>query len=252
MLSLKVLVLSAAVVFTALGVKATVPLLTTHFPTLWNLCLLCFKPPFIYILLNAIIISIVASSKLFHHNPFDTTLPIPQPPPHHVNPQEQEEEVEKTIDLGVVEESALIPLKSIDSEIPPGKPLVSARFGQRRPPKSIPEGGSGTGKSLRVVARAKRHETLENTWKAITEGRAIPLSRHVRKCDTWQNRGPGSVAELNKSETFKEQAVALRREPSLSQDELNRRVEAFIRNFNHQMRLQRQQSLEEQYKQMLN
>ncbi|MED6182423.1 hypothetical protein PIB30_028285 [Stylosanthes scabra] len=259
MLSLKVVALSAALFFTALGVKASLPLLTTHLPTLWNLCLLCFKPPFIYILLNAIIISIVASSKFFHHNPFDT--------PHHVNPlpvnpplsktlqqeEEDEEEVEKEIDVGVVEESALIPLKSIDKEISPEylispmeKPLLSARFGHRKPPKSIPEGGSGstTGKSLRVVARAKRHETLENTWKAITEGRAIPLSRHVRKCEQ----------ESNKCESLKEhpRALALRREPSLSQEELNRRVEAFIRNFNHQMRLQRQQSLEEQYKLMLN
>ncbi|MED6144877.1 hypothetical protein PIB30_019666 [Stylosanthes scabra] len=274
MLSLKVVALSAALLFTALGVKASLPLLTTHLPTLWNLCLLCFKPPFIYILLNAIIISIVASSKFFHHNvnPFDT----PQPPLLHLNPplsktpQQQEDQVEKAIDIGVVEDSALIPLKSIDKEIPPEylispmeKPLVSARFGHRKPPKSIPEGGSGssTGKSLRVVARAKRHDTLENTWKAITEGRAIPLSRHVRKCDTWQNRGSAAEQEsrqVNKCETFKEQrsnhsrALALRREPSLSQEELNRRVEAFIRNFNQQMRLQRQQSLEEHYKHMLN
>jgi hypothetical protein len=105
------------------------------------------------------------------------------------------------------------------------------------------------GKSLKVV-KQKRHETLENTWKAITEGRSIPLSRHMKKCDTWQNRyddGPHqpedsatvSVNDFN----FNNKTWKLRKEPSLSQDELNKRVEAFIRKFNQQMRLQRQESL---------
>ena len=110
------------------------------------------------------------------------------------------------------------------------------------------------GKALKVAAKQKRHETLESTWKTITEGRSMPLSRHIKKCDTWQNRyevGPhqpeDSVGDFNLNKT-----VRLRKEPSLSQDELNKRVEAFIQNFNHQMRLQREESLLNHYKNMIN
>ncbi|KAK7302702.1 hypothetical protein RJT34_13598 [Clitoria ternatea] len=269
MLSLKVklVLISITVLFTALGVKASLPLATTHLPLLWTFLLLCFKPPYLFLILNAIIISILASSRFHHPQPpllapeiqITPKLTISEPPLVELKPllaieYVQEEEV-KEIDDGRKH--------SMEIPSPTEKPLVSARFTNRKPVKYNPEGG----RALRVVGRAKRHETLENTWKAITEGRSMPLSRHIKKCDTWQNRGHvGPVeASVNKSETFNDRtnskqvhqvvgvsgAGRLRKEPSLSQDELNRRVEAFIRKFNEDMRLQRQQSLE-QYMQMIN
>ncbi|XP_028127570.1 uncharacterized protein LOC114324042 [Camellia sinensis] len=135
------------------------------------------------------------------------------------------------------------------------------------------------GRTLRV-AKPKRQETLESTWKTITEGRSMPLTRHLRKSDTWETHG--RVAHLQedhdqrmtKSETFNHTTTAnsspkqsspgpmrlrrepsgsgkLRKEPSLSQDDLNRRVEAFINKFNEEMRLQRQESLNK-YMEMIN
>lgn len=143
------------------------------------------------------------------------------------------------------------------------KPLVSARF-SRKAAKPSPEGS----RALRV-ARPRKEETLESTWKAITEGRGPPLARHLKKSDTWDTRpgrrpsggvGSGEIdpaaavpaGAMRKAETFNDggagrgkaaPAAPVRREPSLGQDELNRRVEAFIHKFNMEMRLQRQESL---------
>ncbi|KAL8152181.1 hypothetical protein V2J09_009941 [Rumex salicifolius] len=131
------------------------------------------------------------------------------------------------------------------------KPPASARFGHnRKPTRSSPEGG----KALRV-AKPKRSETLESTWRTITEGRHMPLTRHLKKSDTWENQGrqpassdPSSPSIVKKSDTFTDRtnqsAKILKKEPSLSQDELNRRVEAFINKVNEEMRLQRQQSMQ--------
>ncbi|XP_027338854.1 uncharacterized protein LOC113852707 isoform X2 [Abrus precatorius] len=280
MFSWKVLLISVAVVFAALGLKASLPLATTNLPILWTFFLLCFKPPYLYVILNAIIISIVASSRFNHSSaePNHPPEPTPPPPPVHVIPEPPllemkavlvngSDAVEEAEDEGDEEEKKVIDegmtlMRTDSTEIAPEylypdeKPLVSARFGHRKPPKASYEGG----RALRVVAKVKRHETLENTWKAITEGRSMPLSRHMKKCDTWQSGGNAGPPEatVNKCETFNDgsktvsaSAARLRREPSLSQDELNRRVEAFIHKFNEEMRLQRQQSLE-QYMQMIN
>ncbi|KAK7244384.1 hypothetical protein RIF29_39205 [Crotalaria pallida] len=155
------------------------------------------------------------------------------------------------------------------------KPPVSARFSQRKSVRTSPEG-----KVVALgVAKSKKQDTLESTWKTITEGRAMPLTRHLKKSDTWEQQarrnaapltdlnsggGDGGSSVMKKSETFsgrenkKSTASAgsggggrLRKEPSLSQDELNRRVEAFIKKFNTEMRLQRQESLR-QYSEMVN
>ncbi|CAI8593069.1 unnamed protein product [Vicia faba] len=150
------------------------------------------------------------------------------------------------------------------------KPPVSSRF--RKAVRSSPEGGKVN--ALRVT-KTKKQDTLENTWKTITEGRAMPLNRHLKKSETFETQprrhgvpladlnggigGGGGVPVMKKSETFggREKSVSpgsggkMRKESSLSQDELNRRVEAFINKFNAEMRLQRQESLR-QYREMVN
>nr|GEW18849.1 RNA-directed DNA polymerase, eukaryota, reverse transcriptase zinc-binding domain protein [Tanacetum cinerariifolium] len=156
------------------------------------------------------------------------------------------------------------------------KPPASARFSHRKPVKGAHEGGRTLG-----VAKPKKQDTLENTWKTITEGRSVPLTKHLRKSETWETHGQSrenhGSEELNdhhssKSDTFdvshggtgsrKPPAAPsklnrsggsgrLRKDPSLGQEELNRKVEAFIRKFNEDMRLQRQESMN-QFMEMIN
>ncbi|KAL5096603.1 hypothetical protein RYX36_000930 [Vicia faba] len=245
MKSLKFLLIFTTVIFIALGFKSSLPLATTHLHLLWTFFLLCFTPPYLFFTLNAIIISILASSN-FHQSQTQPNHPIVDPTILVSNtvllddsPASKDQEIHQVtnkVDLG--------------NSPPIDKPLVSSRFIHRKPLKSTPEGG----KSLKVAAKQKRHETLESTWKAITEGRSMPLSRHIKKSDTRQHRyevdphqPEDSVGDFNLNKT-----VRLRKEPSLSQDELNKRVEAFIRNFNHQMRLQREESLLNHYKNNIN
>ncbi|KAK1557206.1 hypothetical protein Q3G72_020137 [Acer saccharum] len=147
------------------------------------------------------------------------------------------------------------------------KPPASARFGPKKAVKASTEGG----KALKV-SKSKRSDTLESTWKTITEGRAMPLNRHLKKSDTWdthvRQNTPPPAPKMKKSDTFHDRTTIeggddnpgrlrrepsvgkLKKEPSLSQDELNRRVEAFINKFNEEMRLQRQRSLD-QYNEMI-
>lgn len=312
MFSVKAILISTGVVFMGLGLKASVPMVmefsASRLPVTLASLLSWLKPPYVYVIINGIIITIAASSR-FHHrrhsgssaaassaSSADRHHPYPMPSSADIPPEE----------FGVLEDSTVVPeVKNIAAVVMNGeeeedefvapsatwtpekevvvsseylslaeKPLVSERFGHRKPAKASPEGARG----LRV-AKPKRHETLENTWKAITEGRAMPLSRHMKKSDTWENHGReihvDSLGDLvKKSETFKDrtnqaapEALALsvgpgpgpgpgkppllRKEPSLSQDELNRRVEAFIKKFNEEMRLQRQESLN-QYMEMIN
>ncbi|KAA8515331.1 hypothetical protein F0562_018439 [Nyssa sinensis] len=319
-LSLKVLLISIGVVSLAMVIKLSIPLIINfavyEVPGIWSTLLSWLRPPYVYIIVNAIIIIIAASSRL-HHKLYGDNQSEPEPPQVSTKPPppdlhsgfaavsaqpefhvletpvvyESEARVSEVIkdvvmsgpevgdqdrdEFDISRSTWTPPQRLSSSEIQTDflfpateKPLVSSRFAHRKPVKASPEGG----RALRV-AKPKRHETFEHTWKAITDGRQMPLTRHLKKSDTWETHGRTMNASpqnesppiVNKSETLKDRtkfnprpsATAspvsgkLRKEPSLTQDELNRRVEAFIKKFNEEMRLQRQESLN-QYMEMIN
>uniref|UniRef100_A0A1D1Z6D9 Protein TolB n=1 Tax=Anthurium amnicola TaxID=1678845 RepID=A0A1D1Z6D9_9ARAE len=277
-----VVVVSTGVVSTAVVLRVWVPaiavFLCSEVPRIYGAVLLWLTPPYLYFLINLIIISIAASSR-FHKADAAQEEEPPTAPPAEIQPrvedppapvmflmpaESKEVEVTEEEEEFVISRSSWTPKRRRSWEVAPPaeKPLVSVRFAARRgAPKASPEG-----RAL-GVAKPRKGETLESTWKAITDGRTMPLARHLKKSDTWGADGGrerdaaaaagAATTPVRKSETFRERQAGdpspspggsgrssgrLRREASLGQDELNRRVEAFINKFNEEMRLQRQES----------
>ncbi|XP_010492525.1 PREDICTED: uncharacterized protein LOC104769899 [Camelina sativa] len=127
------------------------------------------------------------------------------------------------------------------------KPLVTARIGQRKPVVKTTPAERNSVRALRV-AKPKRNETLENTWKMIMERKsALPLTSYYKRPDTFglDEETTKQSSVLKKSETFSDRTNMLAMLPppppvklvkkvkvSRSRDELNRRVEAFIKKCN--------------------
>ncbi|KAL7603814.1 hypothetical protein Lser_V15G16553 [Lactuca serriola] len=346
-LSLKAVLISAGLVSVAVMMKLAIPLMlnfaVSDLPAIWSVLVSLLKPPYLYVVINGIIITIAASTRFQHNNhqdnenhsqqqvnpPSDLASDLPpastmrrlnmadHPPvvydiePNVMEPPVVYESAPAVVDVknmvalsgpevvGGDEDAFVVsrptwnpPQSIIKGESPSPKKvqpefdfpvrerqLLSSRFSQHRKP--TPEGA----RVLRVL-KPKKHETMETTWKMITEKRHMPLTRHLRKSDTFVNHHNDVQSDesedvattttttttkvVKKSETFKDRsnyenqndypktassaAAAggkLKKEASLSNDELNRRVEAFIKKFNDDMRLQRQESLN-QYMEMVN
>lgn len=169
MLSLKALLISTCVVFVGLALTLGAPpvmeLTASHAPLMWASLLSWLKPPYLYVIINCIIISIAASSR-FHHQSSDRDLPgdpttsSPSDAPVEISPEfgvldsmvayEQREETldsisevtEAVVVNGSAEEDLFTPerMDSAEDLFTPEKPLVSARFGHRKPVKASTEG----------------------------------------------------------------------------------------------------------------
>lgn len=323
----------------AVMLKLSMPVITeftlSELPSIWSFVISWLRPPYLYVVINCIIITIVASSRLqskvddhplmppetaalLQTEPIKLVTRVDVQPdyaavydsivqksePVGVRPELENdyaanfvevpepdlygtagaglpdtktnfsanalEEMRSVYEFMIPETVRNTPKKDfMDFSLPREKPPVSARFGHRKSIKGSSEGVRTLG-----VAKPKRQDTLESTWKTITEGRPMPLTRHLRKSDTWETQGrhhnhmtcqsdQDPHNRMTKSETFNVSnppttsltrstgSGKLKKDVSLGQDELNKRVEAFIKKFNEDMRLQRLESLN-QYMEMIN
>ncbi|KAL2475427.1 Protein of unknown function (DUF761) [Abeliophyllum distichum] len=140
------------------------------------------------------------------------------------------------------------------------KPFSSSQFAHRKPQDV----------TALDLTKPESHDTLENTWKMITKGRPLTSTKHLKKSNTLKRQGhhmtTSSLHRMSKSKIFKDviycdplletptnlsSSNRILKELSPGKDELNRRVEAFIKKFNDEMRLQRQESLNK-YTEMIN
>ncbi|KAL8512084.1 hypothetical protein ACS0TY_018518 [Phlomoides rotata] len=226
----RIILISKVMLISLCVLSAAIMLTLTDFaPAIYNGVVSWLKPPFMYLVINCIIISIVASSKFLSPEEDDLSETMAT----FVKSYPAAEDGAVVIDPRVkVEEKSLDFNKENEYVM-----LKSTRFSPRRNVKVSPLGGR---RVLGVLKAKKQQETLESTWKTITEGRP----RHLRKSEDHKT--------MKKSKTFDDRSSSTdSNSSSLSQDELNRRVEAFINKFNQEMRLQRQQSLDH-YRQIIN
>ncbi|KAK1391714.1 DUF4408 domain-containing protein [Heracleum sosnowskyi] len=299
---------TAAILFMAVVAKLSASLVTeftvSQVPMICTLVASWLKPPYLYLVINCIIITIFASSKLQEHvtNYYDEPNKIPEDDnygnanvlvevmqPHSPLEIKFKYEVSDEFDLNgkaghSVPESTNSPALVKDVHIDDSnatsvlhsgksttenaifeenndniimkhpvnkmsKPPSSAKIVYQNIAKANPEG------KKRVKASMPKRElgTLESTWNAITNRQ--PMPEHT-SCGNLQDQ-----RKLIKSQIFKDQNSShridnmskriarscdpgkLRRDPSLSQDELNKQAEAFINRFKEDMRLQRKESL---------
>lgn len=273
-LSLKLFLISSGLVSISILIKLSVPLVTQfisyQIPLIWSyLTTSLLSPLYLYLATNLIIIIIVISSRYQNERIESEPLLIHQSEDYELvygeNVSPLDEAVKSAVaggaDVAQVEEEfvearSFTPQRSKSRERLPEvgflksekPPLVCRGFGNERSPKSSPQ-------AKIFDQNANHNESIENTWKSTTEQNQIPI---LNKCDTWQNQNRSISPIVPKDPTVKKSATfrdrtnydvgvksspSPNKEPTLSHDELNHRVEAFIRKFNDEMRRQRQESL---------
>lgn len=107
LVSLKILLISSGVAALALVMKLYVPMVfefsVSHLPFIWSSCKSLLTPPYLYVVINAIIITIAASS-MFHNDRPQAKLPSPESESETIQPAALYEHREEPVMQPVVYE----------------------------------------------------------------------------------------------------------------------------------------------------
>ncbi|XP_048141390.1 uncharacterized protein LOC125316621 [Rhodamnia argentea] len=282
MASLKALLVSAGAVSIAVAIGTFVPSMSDppRFPPALDSLLSWFRPPYLFVVINGIIITIAATSRCFHHvQPEDVTVAeeivLVEATPAFDEFKDFEEKRVVVVGngggfggfgggdgcngdceeegRGAFGRSASTPRRRVDSS---EKALASPRLVRRKATDGDHLQG---GKALRRSAR-RSNESMENVCKAKAQAGAMSMTRRMKADDTDRQNSllePSPRPWMGKSVTFNDRTDQPRKErilakPSLGEnDEFNRQVEAFINKVKEEMRLQRDESMN-QLKEMVN
>ncbi|CAJ2667178.1 unnamed protein product [Trifolium pratense] len=283
-------IISILVLLKVAIIPYTFDLVLSTLPQLWFSIRRWLTVPFLYIIVNFIIVTIAASSSFSDpkHTTTTTILETTTDPielenqtnePHEEKEKEVEEvskEQEQEKRVVELKDSELFFNKFITDPSPEEQENCSKDYNMTDSDDKVKDFGLFCNKFITDPSPEKfindyslpdsgdkgDDDSLEATWKSIMEGQEKTMKPHLQKSDTWtarivkaepfrNNGGFGgdddddpvawAQRELKKSETFNDRS-SLKREKSMSPEELNKRAEAFIKKFNNQMKLQRLES----------